>query len=275
MGDLDSFLHPEVLLHETSNIVTSSQHEESQADAAPAASSSSSSSSSTTSQSGAGAAWAFDPDPAPDPGPVQEDVESEPGGLESDPPLHVVDGHAVLQPSDSGDAQRARFWSLEGELRTRVLFTSTELMQLETLSPLLKDKVAQDPLGANNHIARVWLWQKLVDLADSGAEMDYGKELCRHTPEWCLAKLCLLQKRSRDRASGQVPVGCFCCPRTAFMPCACQHIKAPFGEGYQPCSFCSTCLRCGQHCKAFNRTASKCTCTSAAMAPDAEELWFH
>ena len=51
-------------------------------------------------------------------------VESEPGGLDSDPPLDVVDGHADLQPSDSGDAQRARFWSLEGELRTRVLFTS-------------------------------------------------------------------------------------------------------------------------------------------------------
>ena len=192
--------------------------------------------------------------------------------MEEDPPVVVED----LAPSSEarGDQSR-RFWALECEMRTRCTLTSTEMMQLEAVSRLLATKVKENPLSHVNHVPRVWLWQQLLDLSKDGVLELNGSTLSQQTPEWTLAKVCLLQKRRQDRMNGHEVFQCHCLPATAFMPSGCSHIQTSLGSGYHDCPQCSLCLRCGQLCKRHGKAGNMCICTSAALSPECEDDFLH
>ena len=198
--------------------------------------------------------------------------------MEEDPALG--EGHELLgdlEPSaETREAQSKRFWALECEMRTRCTLTSTELMQLEAVSSLLASKVKESPLSHVNHVPKVWLWQQLLDLSEQGlVQLNVSSVLSQQTPEWTLAKVCLLQRRRQNRTAGQELLQCHCLPVTAFMPSGCQHIQTALGHGYHGCAHCSLCLRCGQLCKQYGRAGNRCICTSAALSPECEDDFVH
>ncbi len=209
---------------------------------------------------------------------ADEAMESE-VDMEEDPLLAAdeIAGPGDRAPSaETRELQSRRFWALECEMRTRCLLTSTEMMQLGAVSNLLAGKVKDNPLDPGNHVPKVWLWQQLVALSEQGAlRLNVYTSLSQQTPEWTLAKLCLLQQRSQDRAAGRQLLQCYCLPATAFMPCGCLHDKAALGYGYKGCLHCSMCLRCGQICKQYGGAGARCICTSAAMSPECEDIFLH